>query len=103
MKKALNLLSAVFTLSLLASCGPSACDCYECYAHSGFGCGVDIDDCIDKYGDDIPSSFRGTNDFSNAMKKNLRKECEDWKRFHNPSELRNMGYVFDGNTWVYGR
>ena len=100
MKKAIFILGGVFVLYLMFSSGPSACDCYECYAHSGFGCGVDVTECIDKFGDAVPDSYRGTNRFSDKMEEILRNECEDWTDYHKPSELRSMGYRFDGNQWV---
>ena len=81
--KYFNLLILCFLL--FTSCGIDPCYCLKGYEgkfisdrggyHNSFTSN-EARKCIDQYGDDIPKSYRGTNRFSNEMKRRLRKECK---------------------------
>ena len=80
------------TAILLSSCSPSACDCYKDVYASSMG-SADykmVQKCIKKYGSHIPSSYKGSNKFTDKMQKALRKECSSWEDNHSPSELRGI-------------
>jgi hypothetical protein len=88
MKKTIIIFGVVlFASFILTSCGPNACDCLDVYEWKGWdisrGAGNNItpvkpqltEDCIKKYGNDIPDSYRGTDKFSDEMKKILIEKC----------------------------
>ncbi|MAZ38324.1 MAG: hypothetical protein CL842_12820 [Crocinitomicaceae bacterium] len=75
MKKVLMVLS----ISLfLFSCGPSACDCNKNARKWGIGGSISMtQDCVEKYRDDIPKNYVGTNKFNEELIRLSGKECND--------------------------
>ena len=81
MKKIVLIIGIIF-ITTLVSCGPSACDCYNHYEQSNRSIYVkdrlstdEVRDCIDKFGDDIPSSYRGKDIFAYEMERITSEKC----------------------------
>jgi len=85
MKKIIITLSTI--LFLLTSCGIDPCYCLKGYegkfmSRKGYGTYKnsfttnETQKCISEYGKDIPDSYRGTQQFSDEMIRELRKECK---------------------------
>lgn len=73
MKKVLMVLS---TSLFLYSCGPSACECNENARKYGIGSSISMTtDCVDKYRDEIPKRYKGTNKFNEELIRLSGEEC----------------------------
>lgn len=81
-------LLALGFIILTSSCasGPTACECLDSYHYKGvdvhnFSEGVsrlaDPRKCIEKYGSEIPESYRGTPEFKDKMIEVLEKQCDE--------------------------
>lgn len=76
-----------FLVTILSSCGPSACECYDNFKYHGLDANTSVLlDCNEKYGDQIPDSYRGTEKWGDEMRKILKEECPNYKDFHRPSD-----------------
>lgn len=78
MKKTLKIFGAVAFLSMfLTSCGPDPCDCLKEYESPFWTPGKTrfFLECREKYGKDIPESYKGTDQYHAEMVRILRREC----------------------------
>tara|TARA_B100000963_G_scaffold358751_1_gene384163 strand:+ start:933 stop:1193 length:261 start_codon:yes stop_codon:yes gene_type:complete len=85
MKK--TIITSSIILFLLTSCGIDPCYCLKGYEgklrssmdsrkyENSFTIN-ETQKCISEYGKDIPDSYRGTQQFTDAMISELRKECK---------------------------
>ena len=75
MKKILMVLS----ISLfLFSCSPSPCECNKNARKYGIGGSISTtQDCVEKYRDDIPKSYTGTNKFNEELIRLSGEECNE--------------------------
>jgi len=76
MKKILIVLSVSL---FLVSCGPSDCDCHEYYSQGAlnhFSNTISkMEDCNNKYRDQIPKSYKGTSLFNLEARKLAKEGC----------------------------
>ena len=80
--KKIVLIIGIISITTLVSCGPSSCDCYNHYSQANESFYVkdrldpdEIMDCIDKFGDDIPDSYRGKEKFAYEMERITGEKC----------------------------
>lgn len=79
-----HLFYLLFALFGLQACGPSACQCNKHYQGNAFMeqgrngrlFSEDVKKCINKYGKDIPDSYRGTNRFADEMRSATARACK---------------------------
>ena len=74
------IITSSMILFLLTSCGIDPCYCLKGYEGYGLMNKMTVSEtqkCISEYGKDIPDSYRGTQQFTDAMISELRKECKE--------------------------
>ena len=66
----------LLTSFIMTSCGPSACECLDNHNQGILKSRISVTiKCNEKFGKDIPNSYRGTNMYQEEMIKILNEKC----------------------------